>query len=150
MFCRGLAAQNKHRPLVERLEMAMRWFSEINDMYTLINKLTIVCLRKGLRLVIENPATMPHILTLLWTPCTFVDKDRTKNGDFYKKPTQYWFFNFEPYNNFVFEPIEYVETKVINRVKGKDRQVQRSMIHQQYAERFIKQYLIPYETRIEK
>ncbi|MCD7724923.1 MAG: hypothetical protein LUI12_05135 [Clostridiales bacterium] len=130
--------------------MAMRWFSEINDMYTLINKLTIVCLRKGLRLVIENPATMPHILTLLWTPCTFVDKDRTKNGDFYKKPTQYWFFNFEPYNNFVFEPIEYVETKVINRVKGKDRQVQRSMIHQQYAERFIKQYLIPYETRIEK
>lgn len=129
----------------------MQWFSEINDMYTLLNKLVIVCLRKGLRLVIENPATMPHILTLLWLPCTFTDKDRSENGDFYKKPTQYWFFNFKPYNNFVFEPIEYAgEIRKVKYIKGKNRQTQRSMIHHQYAERFIKKYLIPYETEVEQ
>ena len=65
-----------------------------------------------------------------------------ENGDYYKKPTQYWFIGFEPKYNYIFEPIEFVETKIINSVKGKHRQRERSMIHLQYARRFIKQYLI--------
>lgn len=145
LFCRGLAFQQKNWKLDKKLETSMKWFSEINEMYELINKLTIIAIRRGFRLVIENPATKPHILSLLWIPSTFTDNDRTQNGDFYQKPTQYWFFGFEPYNNFVFEPIEYVEKRVINLEKGsgKARQVQRSMIHPQYANRFIRQYLIP-------
>ena len=77
-----------------------------------------------------------------------IDKDRTTNGDYYKKPTQYWFISCEPKNNFVFEPIKYVEKKTISgkTVEGIGQTTARSMIHPQYASRFIKQYLIDYET----
>lgn len=62
-----------------------------------------------------------------------------------KKPTQYWFINCEPKNNFIFEPIEYVEKKIIGKVRGTDtttRKTERSMMHPQYARRFIKQYIL--------
>lgn len=75
-----------------------------------------------------------------------IDKDRTKNGDYYGKPTQYWFVNCEPENNVVFEPIDYVERHTVMKsesLRGKSsRQTKRSMIHHQYAERFIKQYVL--------
>ncbi len=59
-----------------------------------------------------------------------------------KKPTQYFFINCEPKSNFVFEPIEYVEKISIDKINGVNRKKRRSMIHPQYANRFIKQYLI--------
>lgn len=112
-------------------------------MYRLISKMVIVCLRKRLRLVIENPKSIPHHLTDYWClKPAIIDKDRTKNGDYYKKPTQYWFINCKPKDNLVFEPLDYVETKRIDYINGSDRQTQRSMIHPQYANRFIRQYLI--------
>jgi len=71
--------------------------------------------------------------------------DRTLNGDYYKKPTQYWFINCEPKNNFIFEPIEKVEQKIIAKAKNEnviDRTVLRSMIHPQYANRFIREFIL--------
>ena len=62
-----------------------------------------------------------------------------------KKPTQYWFINCKPKNNLVFEPLEYVEQRIIATVKGTDctsRKTERSMIHPQYADRFIRQYIL--------
>ena len=79
-----------------------------------------------------------------------IDKDRTKDGDYYKKPTQYWFINFKPKDNLVFEPIDYVETKIIAKSRVSDDglsvKTQRSMIHHQYASRFIRKYLIDLES----
>lgn len=125
------------------LEYSMKLHDEMNDMYQLISKMVIVCVRKNLRLVIENPKPVPHHLTDYWCiKPTIIDKDRTENGDYYKKPTQYWFINCEPKCNLVFEPLEYVETKRIDYVNGSDRKTQRSLIHPQYASRFIRQYLI--------
>ena len=98
-------------------------------------------------MVIENPYTQPHYLTTYWClKPTIIDKDRTLNGDYYKKPTQYWFVNFEPKYNVVFEPLDYVETLSLKKVVKGDsdisRKTKRSMIHPQYANRFIRQYLI--------
>lgn len=62
-------------------------------------------------------------------------------GDYYKKPTQYWFINCDPKNNFIFEPLELVKRKKIND----ENTVNRSMIHPQYANRFIRQYIIDEE-----
>lgn len=67
-----------------------------------------------------------------------------------KKPTQFFFVNCEPKNNILFEPIEYVPQRVHERIRvtDKSRQTLRSEMHPQYARRFIKQYLIDYETDI--
>lgn len=93
-------------------------------------------------MIVENPVTQPHYLTQFFPiKPKVIDKDRTKNGDNYGKPTQYWFINCEPENNVVFEPLEYVPKRIItNREKGQE--TVRSMIHKQYAMRFIKQYVL--------
>ena len=130
----------------QKLEYSMKLQNELTEMYCLISKMVIVCLRKGLRIVIENPYSAQHYLKQYWCiQPKLIDKDRTQNGDIMKKPTQYFFINCEPKNNLVFEPIEYVDTVRFKKLKGTkniQRKTMRSMIHPQYANRFIRQYLI--------
>lgn len=131
----------------KKLEYSMKLHKEMDEMYQLISKMVIVCLRKNLRLVIENPKSTPHHLTDYWClKPSIIDKDRRKNGDYYKKPTQYWFINCKPKNNLVFEALDYVpqikSERVVKADFGIDRTTARSMIHPQYANRFIRQYLI--------
>lgn len=143
---KGQAYQLKNCTDIEKLENSMKLHKELHELYLLISKLVVVCLKKRLKLIIENPYSNIHYLKDYWCiKPKIIDKDRTKNGDYYKKPTQYWFINCEPKNNLVFEPLDYVETQVIDKVKNKDglsRKTLRSMIHPQYANRFIRQYLI--------
>lgn len=130
----------------QKLEYTMKLQEELTELYCLISKMVIVCIRKGLRIVIENPYSAQHYLKQYWCmKPKLIDKDRTENGDFMKKPTQYFFINCEPKFNLVFEPIEYVERISLEKLKGNDeahRKTRRSMIHPQYASRFIRQYLI--------
>ena len=149
LWFRGEAQQQKNWTIFQKLDYSMNLHDELHEFYLLISKLVYVAKKKGLRMVIENPYMQPHYLTTYW--ClrpTLIDKDRTQNGDYYQKPTQYWFINCEPYYNLVFEPLDHVERQVIAKVKKKDGlsvKTQRSMIHPQYANRFIRQYLIEQE-----
>ena len=132
----------------------MKRHDELNEFYSLLNKMVIVCVRKNIPLVIENPYMQPHYLTTYWcVKPKVIDLDRTRSGDYYKKPTQYWFINCEPKNNVIFEAMEYVEVKKIASLKvdnGCSVKTQRSMIHPQYANRFIRKYLIDYEQDFSK
>lgn len=146
LLFRGQSTQQKKWTDEQKLEYAMGLHEELHKLYVLLSMLVIVAIRKDLRMIIENPYTQPHYLTTYW--CIrpkLIDKDRTVNGDFYKKPTQYFFIGFEPKNNFLFEPIEWVEKKTIAHVTGTastSRQTERSMMHPQYADRFIRQYVL--------
>ena len=150
----GQQYQDKKMSLLDKFERNLRLHSELHRNYELVTRMVIVCLKKGLRLVIENPAGEQHYLTRYWcAKAQLVDKNRRENGDYFKKPTQYWFVNFEPKNNLVFEPISYnaIECKDAIRLMNKEhyqktgaktKKEARSMIHPQYANRFIRQYLI--------
>lgn len=146
MCFRGTAYQCKNMSDEEKLEYDLKLHDELSNLYNLVTKLAIVCSKRKIPLVIENPYSTTHYLTKYWAiPYTVLDMDRSKNGDYYKKPTQYWFINCEPKNNFIFEPLEYVERRIIQYQKndnGLDRTVWRSMIRPQYANRFIKEYII--------
>lgn len=132
----------------------IKLMTELARLYILLNKLYIVCTRGGVRLVIENPKGTMHFLSRYWCiEPTFVDTDRRLNGDYYKKPTQYWFLNCNPEQNVLFEPLpinEFFITDANNRanksiytqIGAKDRTTARSMIHPDYANRFIRQFLI--------
>ena len=144
---RGELYQMKRYTDEQKLETCIKLHNERAMLYEKISQLVIVCLRKGLRCVIENPYSAQHYLKQYWCiKPKIIDADRRQNGDYYKKPTQYWFIGFEPKNNFIFEPLEYVESKTIQHVKNKkdgiSRQVQRSLIHPQYADRFIRERIL--------
>ena len=106
-------------------------------------------------MIVENPYTAPHYLTTYFpVKPKVIDKDRSAEGDYYKKPTQYWFLNCEPENNLVMEPLTYVKRHKISHAErmevGSNRRVKRSMIHPQYAERFIKRFVLTKEDGIWK
>ena len=143
--------------LEENCEFDMNLLKEVSLMYDLVNKMFIICMRKGLKLVMENPYSEEHFLRRYWcySPAV-IDRDRRDSGDYFKKPTQYWFLNCEPQNNLIFEPISYnaIECKDAIKTMTKEHCVKvgtdnvktaRSMIHPQYADRFIRQYILDEE-----
>ena len=136
----------------QKCECDISRHNELNKFYEVLNKLTIICIDRGLKMVIENPYNQPHYLTMYWNvKPSIIDKDRTMNGDYFKKPTQYFFVGMAPKNNLVFEPLEYVPTKTIDRMRkgeGVSIQKQRSEIHPQYANRFIRQYIIDWKGEL--
>lgn len=146
MHFRGTAYQCKDMNVEQKLEYDLKLHEELSDLYNLITKLAIICIRKCIPLVIENPYSTTHYLVKYWAiPYTILDKNRYENGDYFEKPTQYWFINCTPQRNFIFEPLEYVEKKNIQHQKsedGLDRTVLRSMIHPQYASRFIREFIL--------
>jgi len=146
MWFKGTNFAEKDWNIEQKLEYAMKCHDELSYMYKLISKLVIICTRRKLQLVIENPYNEQHYLTRYWAlEPALIDKDRTERGDYYKKPTQYWFVNRKPRSNLIFEPLDWVETKSIvwaTSENGKNRTVMRSMIHPQYANRFIREFII--------
>lgn len=144
---RGEMVQQKNWTDEQKLEYSMKLHEELHELYMKICKLFTVCLRGGYRMIVENPYTQPHYLTGYFPiKPSLIDPDRSQNGDYYKKPTQYWFVNCKPEQNIIFEPLDYVPIHTISRAAkmevGSNRKVKRSMIHPQYARRFIKQYVL--------
>lgn len=133
----------------------MNLLDEVKRNYDLVNMMFIICMDRGLKLIMENPYSEEHFLRRYWCyPAQIIDKDRRDSGDYYAKPTQYWFVNMEPKNNFIFEPITYNHLGVGDAIRklnssmypeewGKISQTKaRSMIHPDYANRFIRQYIL--------
>lgn len=146
MHFRGTSYQYKNKTQEEKLEKDLELHQELSKLYELVTKMTIICIRKKIPLIIENPYSTTHYLVKYWAiPYTLLDNDRTKNGDYFEKPTQYWFINCKPKKNFIFEPLQFVKKKInakqVNE-NGINRTVLRSMIHPQYANRFIREFII--------
>lgn len=148
---RGEQAQQKKWSNIRKLEYSMELHKELHQLYMLICKLFTVCLRGGWRMIVENPYTQPHYLTAYFPiKPTYIDKDRSMNGDYFKKPTQYWFLNCTNECNMVLEPLEYIPTYTIStaQLPGEyDRKVKRSLLHPQYARRFILQFILDAEEK---
>lgn len=143
LMFKGNQYQQRNMNNEQKLDFVIRRHKTLHDFYILLCKLMIVALRKNIKLIVENPYTQPHYLTLLFpVEPTLIDNDRMERGDCYKKPTQYWFLNTEPKNNIMFEIVDYKQQKVINHLKGSDKQRERSEIHPDYANRFIREFIL--------
>lgn len=119
LWFRGQSASQKKWSLEEKCEFDMNLLKEVSLMYDLVNKMFIICIRKGLKLVMENPYSEEHFLRRYWcySPAV-IDRDRRDSGDYFKKPTQYWLLNCEPQNNLIFEPISYNANDMVDSIKN--------------------------------
>lgn len=140
MGFRGTMHQMKNWSLEQKLEYDLKLQKELSELYNIITKLTIICVRKNIPLVIENPYSTTHYLVKYWCiPYTILDKDRTIRGDYFKKPTQYWFINCKPKYNMIFEANVINDKKTIANTNNK---TERSMISKEYANRFIREFIV--------
>lgn len=100
---------------------------------------------RGLRLIMENPWSEQTFLKANFVaPPSLVDMDRTKRGDYYVKPTAYWFVNCEPTHGLTIQKSKI--RKTIMDSKGASRaglcSEERSMISPDYARNFICDFVL--------
>lgn len=150
LWFRGENYAQKNWTDEQKLECNKTFFAELASLYELVTKLAIVCLRRNIRMIIENPYSSHHTLTVYWClKPQIIDIDRRRNGDYYAKPTQFWFINSEPEKNILTEAIpdnaifrndiECVKKGVSGATTDKEA---RSMIAPAYANRFIRQFIL--------
>ena len=113
--------------------------------YELLLKLFSVCTMKNLRLIVENPYATHHYLhaNFPYKP-KVIDYDRRKRGDYFKKPTQYFFHNCEPtYGESYQEPTMTLNIKQLSgRMGGGLCNEEWSMIAPEYARNFICDFVL--------
>ena len=104
-----------------------------------------VCKANGIRLVMENPWSEQTFLkqNFPFNPAV-IDNDRTKRGDYYMKPTAYWFINCEATHGETLAPRK--KGRNICQIEPNKRpglcNEERSMISPDYARNFICDFIL--------
>lgn len=113
--------------------------------YELLLKLFEICTDRGLRLIFENPYSATHYLhnNFPFTP-SVIDRNRRLRGDYFKKPTQYYFVNCEPTNIRTIQDDKPHRTicGLTGRNGGGLCSETRSMISPDYARNFICDFIL--------
>lgn len=136
--------------LKEKLDAMIKRANNRNEFYILLYKFVGVCLLRNVRLIIENPFSSLHYLhnNFLKEP-SMIDSDRTRRGDYFKKPTGYWFFNCEPTTGCSFQSpkkrLRVWESKSASRAGLCSEE--RSMISPDYARNFICDFILGKEQK---
>lgn len=134
----------KNLNAVEKMEKVTERMSDRMKFYTIFCKMFGVCYKKKLRMIVENPYCSAGFLFYNFQKPTLIDKDRTRRGDFFKKPTAYWFVNCKNTIGYSFQERE--QKKAINKLKrGAQAGIcseERSMISSDYARNFICDFIL--------
>ena len=141
----------RKKSIIEKHEIVINRIKERERFYILLHKLVAIANIRGLRLIIENPATPPHYLlfTQNFPKPTFVDNNRMLRGDYFVKPTAYWFVNCEPTHGFTYQQDK--KQKIISKCKSGIKagvcSEERSMISPDYARNFICDFILGKEQK---
>lgn len=137
------APQYRTLSLEEKMLLAKQLEQERTDFYNLFCDLILVCCKKQIRLIIENPYSNNHYLVRYFPiRASIIDTNRRERGDYYEKPTQYWFINCLPsYNvNALFrEQVMPKKRRVLDFPSGSK---ERSEISPIYARQFIEEFIL--------
>lgn len=150
LFFRGHHISQKKWPLNKIMDKNIGLARERERFLITLMKMVSVIDRNGLRMIIENPWNGETYLQRNFIAPTLIDKDRTKRGDYYVKPTAYWFFNCQPTYGLTIQNDN--EKKSIMNSKASPKpgicSEERSMISPDYARNFICDFIIGKEQNI--
>lgn len=112
--------------------------------YNTLLKLFTICEAKKFRLIVENPYSQPHFLynNFPYKPA-LIDFNRNLKGDFFKKPTQYFFVNCKPSTIY-----ESRQKQIIKKIRSEPGHIgsycskERSEITKEYAINFVNDYIL--------
>lgn len=124
----------------QKLEYSMKQMQERQGYYSNLCNLCLIAIKKGFKLIIENPYGKINFLKQYFPikPKVII-MNRQKMGDSYKKPTQFFFINCNPEFNLQNEYS--LENKVAKRIED-NKGIKRSIISSDFAKNFIKDFII--------
>ena len=129
----------------ERIEKILERSHNRELFFSLAVKMIGICLCKGIRIVMENPwAEQTFLKANFIQEPSVIDGNRMLRGDFFVKPTAYWFFNCSPTEGFTTQYDK--QKKVIMKARGAKYaglcSEERSMISPDYARNFICDFIL--------
>ena len=140
---RGLDIKQKTDKILERSANREYFFG-------LAIKMLCVAKERGIKLIMENPwAEQTFLKSNFILPPSLIDKNRMLRGDYYIKPTAYWFINCEPTHGRSFQKDKEKKT-IMKAKKGKEAGLcseERSLISPDYARNFICDFIIGREQK---
>lgn len=139
------ATNYRKMSLKEKFDAVLKRSENREKFFSLAVKMCGIAMCKGLRLVMENPwAEQTFLKANFIQPPSVVDENRMKRGDFFVKPTAYWFFNCNPTEGFTYQNDK--KQKVIFNMKGGAKaglcSEERSMISPDYARNWICDFIL--------
>jgi len=145
LFLQGTHISEKNWSLKKKAVRAMYELGCRYDLYKLLWKLVVVVDELNLRCVIENPwnTNGQSFLQLNFIPPTIIDRNRMMRGDYYVKPTAYWFIGCENTTGESWQKDK--KQKIVTQGARHDAGIcgeERSMIHPDYARNFICDFIL--------
>ena len=146
LFFRGMHIGQRKYPVQRIMHQNIQFARERETFFILLMQLVAVCGDRGLRLIIENPyntSGMTYLENNFIHP-TIVDKNRMLRGDYFVKPTGYWFVNCKPTDGFTEQKDKRQRTIMdMNQApKAGLCSEERSMISPDYARNFICDFIL--------
>lgn len=111
----------RNKPMTYKINYALDRLEKRTLFHKMLYKLSYIMYDRNLRLIIENPTTTPNYLITgqNFMPPTFIDTNRRMRGDYFVKPTAYWFINCERTNGQSYTKPKF--KKEIQKVKGRKK-----------------------------
>ena len=135
----------RKKTMKEKTDLILERSHNREYFFSLAVKMLAVAQMRGLRLIMENPWSEQTFLkaNFVMAP-TLVDMDRTKRGDFFKKPTAYFFINCEPLDGETRQQSKVVKNILSSKSSGQAGlcSEDRSMISHDYARNWICDFIL--------
>ena len=148
MMFKGVSIFQKSWSLGKVMDENIKFSRIRQEFYEVLLMLVSVCAKRSLRLIIENPwnDSGETYLQRNFIKPTIIDMNRTIRGDYFVKPTAYWYVNCT--NTFGFSEQRDKPVRIV--YKQKDKQAaktghcseERSMISTDYARNFICDFIL--------
>ena len=139
----NLTTKEKTDAILQRSSNREKYFRLLVQMFSIVEQ-------RGLRLIFENPWAMQTFLKSNFIiPPSIIDNDRSLRGDYFKKPTAYWFWGCKPTYGRSYQPNKDVKRIVDckhDRGGGLCSE-DRSKISPKYARNFICDFIIGKEQQ---
>lgn len=142
-----LLAHHNYRRLndVQKIKKTIERDKLRHEFYSRLLRFTCVCVDRNIRLIIENPwSGVGYLRNNFLKQPDVVDIDRTRRGDFFKKPTAFWYWNCNPTYGESFQKAQKKLNIRTSKSSGKAGlcSEDRSMISKDYARNFIFDFIL--------
>ena len=154
LFFRCQNISQKNWSLAQKMSYNIDAAAEREKFFILLMKMFSVVDGAQLRLILENPYNTSGMTYLEnnFMPPTIVDKNRMERGDYFIKPTGYWFVNCTPTSGYSFQK-DKIQRTIMNMKSAPKKGLcseERSMISPDYARNFIADFILgrPSTTKV--
>lgn len=153
MMFKGVSIFQKNWSLGKIMDENIKFARVREEYFITLMKMVSVFAHRGLRLIIENPwnDSGETYLQRNFIKPTIIDKNRTVRGDYFVKPTAYWFVNCTNTTGLTIQQDK--EVKIVYKQRDKQNlgtghcSEERSMISPDYARNFIHDFILGKEQQ---